>query len=296
MNYIVLDMEWNQPYNEQALITAPFAFDSEIIEIGAVKLGDDFEPVDEFSTYIRPAFYPVMMGAVVRLTRIWPKLLEEAPAFPEAYEAFRTWCGPDFCLCTWSTTDIRVLLDNLIMHGVPTEPSPLFCDLQRVFGRELLRERRQCSLEAALSILGLKGERAHDALHDARNTVLVCGRMELADCVDEYITSYVNYEQDRLGGLIGGVTIPAATDIRRDSAFGTFPCPYCGGAVTLGGWAEAGGGLLYGSGMCAEEHEFLARFKFRRAGKAETAVKRLIYDMSDDLWDTYQQALEQAES
>ena len=60
MNYIVLDFEWNQPLTEQDTITDPFPFDSEIIEIGAVKLDENFAAVGEFKTLIRPQFYPHM--------------------------------------------------------------------------------------------------------------------------------------------------------------------------------------------------------------------------------------------
>lgn len=38
MQYIVLDLEWNQPRAEQKIITEPILFDSEIIEFGAVKI------------------------------------------------------------------------------------------------------------------------------------------------------------------------------------------------------------------------------------------------------------------
>lgn len=39
-SYIVLDLEWNQPMSGQETITRPFRFDSEIIEIGALKLNN----------------------------------------------------------------------------------------------------------------------------------------------------------------------------------------------------------------------------------------------------------------
>ena len=44
-SYIVLDLEWNQPMSGQETITQPFHFDSEIIEIGALKLNNRFEEV-----------------------------------------------------------------------------------------------------------------------------------------------------------------------------------------------------------------------------------------------------------
>ena len=86
---IVLDLEWNQPLDAGGAIREPFFFDSEIIEIGALKLNEQFEIVDEFKTFIKPVFYPVMNGDVVRLTKIRPQELEKAPDFPAAYAAFR---------------------------------------------------------------------------------------------------------------------------------------------------------------------------------------------------------------
>ena len=71
-SYIVLDLEWNQPMSGQETITRPFRFDSEIIEIGALKLNNRFEEMSEFKSFVRPVFYPSMNGHVVQLTKIRP--------------------------------------------------------------------------------------------------------------------------------------------------------------------------------------------------------------------------------
>ena len=111
MHYIVLDFEWNQPLSEKEMLMEPFPFDSEIIEIGAVKLDESFQTVDEFKTFIRPQFYPHLSNAVVQLTKIRPQELEKAPSFSEAFDAFIDWCGDDCALCSWGPDDIPVLLD-----------------------------------------------------------------------------------------------------------------------------------------------------------------------------------------
>ena len=41
-SYIVLDLEWNQPLDRASTIREPFSFDSEIIEIGALRLDEQF--------------------------------------------------------------------------------------------------------------------------------------------------------------------------------------------------------------------------------------------------------------
>ena len=38
MNYIVIDLEWNQPLSPQRMIREPFNLGGEIIQIGAVKI------------------------------------------------------------------------------------------------------------------------------------------------------------------------------------------------------------------------------------------------------------------
>ena len=151
-SYIVLDLEWNQPMPGQETITQPFRFDSEIIEIGALKLNNRFEEVSEFKSFVRPVFYPAMNGHVVQLTKIRPQELEKAPDFPAAYAAFRDWCGEDCCLCTWGPDDLPVLMDNLLMHGLDAT-LPDGYDLQRIFGHEIMRDDRQCSLERAMELL-----------------------------------------------------------------------------------------------------------------------------------------------
>ena len=56
MNYIVFDLEWNQcPDGREGKVEhLPF----EIMEIGAVKLDEDFREVGEFHRLIRPQVYP----------------------------------------------------------------------------------------------------------------------------------------------------------------------------------------------------------------------------------------------
>lgn len=247
---IVLDLEWNQPLDAGGAIREPFFFDSEIIEIGALKLNAQLEVVDEFKTFIRPAFYPVMNGDVVRLTKIRPQELEGAPDFPAAYRAFRDWCGEECCLCAWGTDDIPVLLDNLIMHGLETEDFPCY-DLQRIFGHEILREERQCSLERAMELLGIRPDRAHDALNDARNTVRVMERMDLAACMEEYTLRYVGYPADRRAGLVDGREFASLAAAQADPEMGQCVCPYCGETVALREWTRRNNYMLLGYGSAA---------------------------------------------
>ena len=59
MNYIVLDMEWNQPWpgSPSAKKVLPVSIRGEIIQIGAVRLTADRQVADEFQVMVRPKFY-----------------------------------------------------------------------------------------------------------------------------------------------------------------------------------------------------------------------------------------------
>ena len=48
MGYIVLDLEWNSAYYKPQ-----GRFINEIIQIGAVKMNDNFDIVDTFQVYIK---------------------------------------------------------------------------------------------------------------------------------------------------------------------------------------------------------------------------------------------------
>ena len=59
MNYIVMDMEWNQPWpgSPSARKVLPGAIRGEIIQIGAVRVTEDQVVSDEFQTMIKPKYY-----------------------------------------------------------------------------------------------------------------------------------------------------------------------------------------------------------------------------------------------
>lgn len=289
-SYIVLDLEWNQPLDRDSTIREPFFFDSEIIEIGALRLDEQFRETGSFKTFIRPRFYPHMNGDVVRLTKIRAQDLENAPEFPRAYADFTQWCGEDCCLCTWGPDDIPVLMDNLLMHGMDAE-MPCCYDLQRIFGHEIMRDDRQCSLERAMELLHLTPDRAHDALNDARNTVQICGKMDLDGCMDEYGLRYVQYPQDRKAGLVQGRVYASLAQGQGDPAMTEVCCPYCGETVTLGQWARKDPRTLLAYGRCSQEDELCGIYRHTRTA-AGLRLGRMVLEMNDDLWDTYQACLE----
>ena len=59
MNYIVMDMEWNQPWpgSPSSKKVLPVQIRGEIIQIGAVRVTEDQRVGDEFQILIKPKYY-----------------------------------------------------------------------------------------------------------------------------------------------------------------------------------------------------------------------------------------------
>ncbi len=281
MNYIIFDMEWNQPADESVTLRQPVNLTGEVIEIGAVKLDDDFQLVDELKLYIRPRYYQKLHRKIASLTHIREKdLLEKGLPFPEAFRAFQAFCGEDCTYMTWSTTDLPMLVDNMLLYGIDARELPLFCDLQRVFGREIMRQERRHSLEEAMEVLGITGGTAHDALNDAKNTALVCAKMDLGEYLGEY-TGKVFSEDPIQTVFESRQAALDSEDLRR------FPCPWCGSLVECERWLSLGPRGLAAMGVCPEGDEFLAQLAVEAAGQSRHRVKRMFYEMTDDLYDLY---------
>ena len=290
MNYIVFDLEWNQPANETQQVTEPVYLTGEIIEIGAVKLNEKFETVDELRLYIKPIYYQKMHRKIASLTGINDRCLEEQGLpFPEACRQFEDWCGEDCGFMTWSDSDQPVLIENMLLHGLDVSHMPPCYDVQRIFDRELMRGERQYSLDAALEVLGEKGDKAHDALHDARNTVLVISHLEL----DTYLSEYESQAFSEPPIL---KTYASQQEALHDERLRDFPCPWCGETVHFDPWIPASDHRHGAMGTCGEGDELLMYLSCLPHPRGGVRVSRLVYDMSDDLYDRYQDRVEAQEA
>lgn len=281
MNYIIFDLEWNQPPEESATIREPLYLTGEIVEIGAVKLDEKFQVIDGWKSYIRPQVYPKMHKRIASLTGISDRILaQEGVPFPEAFQAFQEWCGTEFAYMTWSMSDLPMLIGNMILHGLDVDNIPTCYDLQRIFGREILRDTARCSLDRALEILGETGEAAHDALHDSRNTAKVCNHLDLDAYLEEYpLRCVVQNPPENVYDTLA--------DMLDDSPLRSITCPWCGEPVTGDAWISNGNHSYRSYGLCPQEDEFLLEIETIKLKDQTYRAKRMVYEMSDDLWEQY---------
>ncbi|KAG0238668.1 3'-5' exoribonuclease 1 [Actinomortierella wolfii] len=69
-----------------------FTFPNEVIEFPIVLLdGRTLEVVDEFHSYVKPTFRPILSEFCVELTGIQQEVIDEAPTFLEVLEQFEQW-------------------------------------------------------------------------------------------------------------------------------------------------------------------------------------------------------------
>lgn len=282
MHYIIFDLEWNQPPTLEAAITSPIYVSGEIIQIGAVKLNDAFEVIDELRLFIRPTYYPKLHKKISSLTHIRDRDLLDAPYFPQAYEQFTQWCGKEYAYMTWSMSDMPMLLENMLLHGIDCSRLPVCYDIQRIFCREINRSSARCSLDHALEILNLKGDVAHDALHDARNTAKVCSYLDLDQYSEEYAAPAY---------ALPLVSEAYATihDALKDPSLKVFSCPFCDAEITTDAWLTLSPQSFISYGYCPEEDdEFILQLTVHNLRPGEFYIHRMFYGMSDDLWEIYQ--------
>ncbi|MBQ7935871.1 MAG: exonuclease domain-containing protein [Clostridia bacterium] len=187
MNYIVFDMEWNQPFSKESAIHSPIYLAGEIIQIGAIKLNERGKAIDCIDLLIAPTFYKKLHYRIKKITGIDQQMLKGKPRFKEAIMEFREWCGADCLLLSWGYDDIQMLKDNLLMHDMEEDWLPPCLNLQGIYNHQVSHENRQFSLEHAMEQLHIDSNLpAHNAFNDAIYTARVARELNLKKGVRDY--------------------------------------------------------------------------------------------------------------
>ena len=144
----------------------------EVIEFGAVKLGEDLSEIDSFRVLVKPA-YGEIPPRYAKLTGITNDMVADAAAFETALADFARWCGDAETVYAWSGSDLDQLRGEVKMKQIDFPMDRLadkWADFQKIFTRAV-GLKRELSLEQAVNIADINFEgHQHDALWDARNT------------------------------------------------------------------------------------------------------------------------------
>lgn len=181
MNHIIFDLELNMPFNKgltpiDKLEKCP----NEIIEIGAVKINEDFEFIDRYEKIIRPTFYKILSPIIKKKIGITYKELYSGSRFSMVIKEFIKWIGDeDYMLYAWGMGDLVDLRRNCRSHHVKVDWLAHFTDLQKEFSIKYeIDKGMNFSLMKALDFLGIQVEdKLHRAQVDADYTAQMFKRM-----------------------------------------------------------------------------------------------------------------------
>ena len=287
MNYIVLDLEWNQsPTGKKDEIQQmPF----EIVEIGAVRLDENLRIQSTFQEIVRPSAYREMHFMCREITRLTPRELRKGDRFPQVFQRFLEWCGDDYMLCTWGDMDLTELQKNIRYHGLEIPfPFPFyFYDIQKLFSHACQDGGTQRSLKYAADYFGLEETLDfHRALSDACYTAMIMGRIDFASMKQRVSIDYYRIPQNVreevklfYGSSARYVSIGYNTKeelLRRKKVMET-ACCICGKPVKKKvRWFSDNGKNYYALAVCPEHGFIKGSIRIRRNEQGKYfAVKTL---------------------
>lgn len=311
MNYVVVDLEWNQAMSSKSSVfnKLPIHLSGEIIEIGAVKLKEDMTPGEEFTIDVKPVYFRRMHYKVKKITGFDKERLAHGIAFADALEQFRQWCGEDVTFITWGNDDQRIMEQNIIIHDLDWDWIAGWINLQLIYNLQTGGDKNQKSLASAMEHFGIEQTRvAHDALGDAYNTALVASRLDMAEGLRLYpdaarilATRMPNYKPpadptgpDALShDCFDGFESKAAAF--ADSRLTQLACPCCGAETKGQKWVNQGDQRYMNIYTCQEHGAYLVRAKFRKCKEDNTwLANKLVYEADEAMLDFYKTKATQA--
>ena len=306
MNYIVLDMEWNQPWpgSPSARKVLPVPIRGEIIQIGAVRVTEEQFVTDEFQVLVKPKYYRHLNRRVSKLTGIKEaRLKEEGVPFPEAMEQFKAWCGEDIVFLTWGFDDIGILRENLRLFGLDEDWTEKWYNAQMIFNAQTDGSTAQKALKTAMEMFEIEATRpAHDALGDAYHTALICAMLDLKRGAAEYDAALKSHDNGfhgaELPGCIARQVYYDFADKRAALAAMTGEenkCPTCGQQMSGTRWFAQPGRRYMDLVTCPEHGQFLIRVRMSIQPDGLVKVSRLTYEATSEAAEAYARRAEKAD-
>ena len=288
MNYIVLDMEWNQPgYADAALCRNGVCMKNEIIQIGAVKLDENKHKTGVFDCIIKPVSLTSMNRMIKQLTGITDEMIDKGESFENAIERFKSFCGEDYVILIWGYDDIRILKSNLLFHGLDISWLPADYNLQMIFASQAGLEKRQYSLSFALEHFEIDiDERLHDARVDAEYTALVCERLRLEEGIEalELSSSNQTAKTKNSNLLIKRKFryIRRKDDIWQNGFIVRPVCPCCGEKMKYEKPKKIGAWRVNIEGHCDKDGDFMVVLKISETPQETISVNQQIFVLNKE--------------
>lgn len=185
-----MDLEWNDAYCKKL-----HGFVNEIVEIGAVKLDENFNEIDRFSQIVRSAITKRLSTRFRELTGITNEQMQQGILFEDALCSYKAWAGDDSITLTWSNSDLHTLYHNCINFIGDYNAAKIgkYVDLQKYFQYELSLngepQKNQISLSNAAILFGINFEA--DSLHRALDDSYIAASILKKCYVKKHFDSFV---------------------------------------------------------------------------------------------------------
>lgn len=289
MNYIILDMEWNQAVSRSTMIHSPVELHGEIIRIGAIKTNEKHEYIDDFKISVKPKFYTRIHRHVSRITGLTSEDLKNGVSFKDAFDSFISWCGKDSVILTWGYDDIPMLKDNMMLYGIDTTELNKWYNLQVIFDNQILCKKQQCALSYAVDMVKEPPAVAHDAFNDALSTYRVCRHLNLERGIREYSSLKSTVfskvlpadEKTVFHDFVGGRYTSRSVAL-KDEAVTSFVCPVCGKKVYCKKWISQNQNKKVALCKCPGGKNYFVRLKFAKDHKGRFMAKQVVYNITEE--------------
>ena len=174
MNYLVIDLEMCKvPKNYRG---KNYKYASEIIQVGAVLLDEEYKEIGTLCQYVHPEF-GILDYFITNLTGIEKGQIKNAPKLKDALIHMADWLGErEYKVFAWSKSDYWQLDHEIKSKKLNDEKldelmkPERWVDYQEIFGKKYNFEQA-VGLQEALMLCDIEPDgRMHDGLDDAWNT------------------------------------------------------------------------------------------------------------------------------
>ncbi len=189
MNYIILDLEWDNAYCHKKN-----GFVNQIIQIGAVKLNSDFELIDRIEILVKSCISKKLTRRFTELTGITTEEMKSGIPLKAATEMYNEWAGKDIVTMTWSNSDLYVIVENARLFADGLMPRlERYADLQKYVQSNMKRgeatTKNQISLADAAEYFGISVENFE--LHTAADDSMIAAQLLKKTFNEEGFETYV---------------------------------------------------------------------------------------------------------
>lgn len=275
MNYIIIDLEWNQCPQGKAKgeKTLPF----EIIEIGAVKVNESREIIDEFHEIIKPSVYTALNDKIKEIVPVEMEELQQGRNFSQVVQEFFRWCGEGYRFATWGPMDLVELQRNMRYYDIQVFNKPfIYYDVQKLFALIYENNKTPRTLLYAVEQLQLEhSETFHRALSDARYTAKIFQKLD-REIVAKYFS--VDYfwnpksKQEEIylqfDGYSKYISMEFATkeQVMADKDVRSYTCNQCGKrAAKKIAWFTNNSKNYYGLFYCREHGYLKGKIRMKKS-------------------------------